>query len=268
MGSGIAQKMATAGYRVLLLDVSEAQLDRAIADIRKTLREGATLKIFREWQVHDILGRVVRTKDWADLGQADLVVEAVSEDLNAKREVFARLGTVAKPDAVLATTTSSFHVRDLASATTHPGRVLGLHYFFSPAKNRLVEIIPTSETSKATIQRAQAIQDVLRKTSITSADAPGFIVNRFFIPWLNEAVRMLGERVADLPTIEAAAKATFGAGMGPFELMNLTGTPATFQTATTLGKELGRFYEPATLLADAARTRAPWSLGGTPDPSR
>jgi enoyl-CoA hydratase/3-hydroxyacyl-CoA dehydrogenase len=268
MGSGIAQKMATEGFRVLLVDLSEAQIDRGLGIIRKTLEEGVARKIFREGQVFDILGRIRKATDWAELSEAELIVEAVFEDLNVKRDVFARLGKVAKPDAVLATNTSSFYVRDLARGTPNPERVLGLHYFYHPAKNRLVEIIPGEKTSKAAIDRAQAIQDALGKTAIPSADAPGFIVNRFFVPWLNEAVRLLAEKAGDIPTIEAAAKQAFGVGMGPFELMNVTGIPIALHAATTLGRELGRFYEPAPLLAEQVKLGQPWKLEGTPDQAR
>ena len=133
-----------------------------------------------------------------------------------KRDVFARLGKVAKPDAVLATNTSSFYVRDLAQGDAE-----------SRARDRPALLLSTRrrtgssrssrrrETSKAAIERAQAIQDALGKTAIVCADAPGFIVNRFFVPWLNEAVRLLAEKVADIPTIEAAAKEAFGVGHGP-----------------------------------------------------
>lgn len=268
MGSGIAQKMATEGFRVLLVDLTEAQIDRGIAGIKRTLEEGVARKIFREAQVAEILGRVRKTTDWSELAQAELVVEAVFEDLAVKRDVFARLAKVVKPDAILASNTSSFYVRDLAAGIPNPDRVLGLHYFYHPAKNRLVEVIPTRETSARAIERAQAIQDALGKTAITCADAPGFIVNRFFVPWLNDAVRMLEEKVADLPTIEAAAKESFGAGMGPFELMNVTGIPIALHAATTLGRELGAFYEPSKLLADQVKLGQPWNLEGAADRSR
>jgi enoyl-CoA hydratase/3-hydroxyacyl-CoA dehydrogenase len=268
MGSGIAQKMATEGFRVLLVDLSEAQIDRGLAGIKKTLEEGVARKIFREAQVADILGRVKKTVEWSELSQADLVVEAVFEDLAVKRDVFARLAEVTKKDAILATNTSSFYVRDLAAGIPNPERVLGLHYFYHPAKNRLVEIIPTRETSPEAVERAQAIQDALGKTAIVCADAPGFIVNRFFVPWLNEAVRLLEEKVADVPTIEAAAKEAFGAGMGPFELMNVTGIPIALHAATTLGRELGAFYAPAKMLAEQVKLGQPWKLDGAADRAR
>jgi enoyl-CoA hydratase/3-hydroxyacyl-CoA dehydrogenase len=268
MGSGIAQKMATEGFRVLLVDLAEAQIDRGIGIVRKTLEEGVLRKIFKESQVFEILGRIHKTTDWTELAQADLVVEAVFEDLKVKKDVFARLGKVARPDAILATNTSSFYVKDLAAGVPHPERVLGLHYFYHPAKNRLVEVIPTADTARSSIERAQAIQDALGKTAIVSADRPGFIVNRFFVPWLNDAVRLLAEGIADIPTIEAAAKQTFGVGMGPFELMNVTGIPIALHAATTLGKELGAYYEPAPRLAEQVTRGEPWTLGGAADAAR
>ena len=119
MGSGIAQKMATEGFQVLLVDLDEAQVDRGIGIIRKTLDEGVARRIFREGQVYEILGRVRKTVDWAELAQADLIVEAVFEDLRRQaRGVRAARAACAKPDAVLATNTSSFYVRDLAKAAT------------------------------------------------------------------------------------------------------------------------------------------------------
>ncbi|HYC77596.1 MAG TPA: 3-hydroxyacyl-CoA dehydrogenase NAD-binding domain-containing protein, partial [Planctomycetota bacterium] len=262
MGSGIAQKMATEGFRVLLVDLNEAQLERGIAGIRKTLDEGVARKIFRPEQADAILGRVVKTVDWSSLKEAELVVEAVFEDLEVKKDVFRRLGAATRPDCVLGSNTSSFYVRDLAAVTPHPERVVGLHYFYHPAKNRLVEIIPTASTSKAALAKAQAIQDAISKTAIRCADAPGFVVNRYFVPWLNEAVRVLDEGLADIPTIEAAAKEAFGVGMGPFELMNVTGVPIALHAASTLGRELGPLYAPSPRLRAQVEARALWPLEG------
>jgi enoyl-CoA hydratase/3-hydroxyacyl-CoA dehydrogenase len=262
MGSGIAQKMATEGFRVLLVDLNEAQLDRGLAGIKKTLEEGVARKIFRPEQAEQILGRIVKTTDWSALAAAELVVEAVFEDLGVKQDVFRRLGEHVKPECVLGSNTSSFYVRDLAAVTKHPERVVGLHYFYHPAKNRLVEVIPTKLTSKAALAKANAIQAAISKTAITCADAPGFVVNRYFVPWLNEAVRLLDEGVADIPTIEAAAKEAFGVGMGPFELMNVTGVPIALHAAGTLGRECGSFYAPSPRLKAQVEAKQNWDLSG------
>ena len=268
MGSGIAQKMATEGFRVLLVDLNEAQLDRGLAGIKKTLEEGVARKIFRPEQAQAILGRIEKTTDWSALAAAELVVEAVFEDLGVKQDVFRRLGEATKPDCVLGSNTSSFYVRDLAAVTKHPERVVGLHYFYHPAKNRLVEVIPTKLTSKAALAKANAVQAAISKTAITCADAPGFVVNRYFVPWLNEAVRLLDEGVADIATIEAASKDAFGVGMGPFELMNVTGVPIALHAASTLGREFGAFYAPSSRLKAQVEAKQNWTLEGAVDASK
>jgi len=268
MGSGIAQKIATEGFPVTLVDLDEEKVARGLATVRKTLEQGVARRIFRPEQVDPILGRIHGTADWSGLKSADLVIEAVFEDLDVKRKVFGRLDEVCRPETLLATNTSSFFVKDLAAATAHPGRVLGLHYFFHPAKNRLVEVVPHEGTRPEAIQAAWAAQEALGKIPIRSADAPGFVVNRFFVPWLNEAVRLLEEGLADIPTIEEAARTAFRIGMGPFELMNVTGVPIALHAAETLGHALHPFYAPAERLRAQVAGGEKWDLSGKADPSR
>ena len=268
MGSGIAQKMATEGFSVVLVDLDDIKVGRGIASIRKTLAEGVERRIFKQPEADTIQGRITATSDWQKLADVDLVVEAVFEDLRVKQEVFARLSSVCRADTILASNTSSFAVRDLAAVAKNPERVVGLHYFYHPAKNRLVEVVPTALTDPAALKRAWRLQERMGKTPIHSADQPGFVVNRYFVPWLNEAVRLLEAGEADVPTIEAACKASFGVGMGPFQLMNVTGIPIALHAATTLGESFGPFYAPAPLLRQQVASGEPWSLEGTPDPSR
>jgi len=268
MGSGIAQKAATEGFPVILVDLDDAKVARGLAIIDKTLADGVERKIFRPDIAAAIRGRITGTADWSKLEVADLVIEAVFEDFDVKKQVVARLETVCRPDAILATNTSSFLVTDLAKGMKHPERMVGLHYFYHPAKNRLVEVIPGEATSPEVTAAAWTVQEMMGKTPIHSADASGFIVNRFFVPWLNEAVRLLEEGIADIPTIEAAAKKTFGAGMGPFELMNVTGVPIAMHAANTLGSAFGPFYAPAELLKKQVASGKNWELSGTPDESK
>jgi enoyl-CoA hydratase/3-hydroxyacyl-CoA dehydrogenase len=268
MGSGIAQKAATEGFPVILVDVDDAQVARGLAIIEKTLADGVERKIFRPDDAKAIRERITGTADWSKLESADLVIEAVFEDLDVKKKVFARLESVCRKDAILATNTSSFLVTDLAKGMANPSRMLGLHYFYHPAKNRLVEVIPGEATSPEVTAAAWTVQEMMGKTPIHSADASGFIVNRYFVPWLNEAVRLLEEGTADVPTIEAAAKSTFGSGMGPFELMNVTGVPIAMHAANTLGQAFGPFYAPAELLKKQVTSGKPWDLSGAPDPSK
>ncbi len=267
MGSGIAQKMASEGFTVILVDLDEEKVARGVASIRKTLAEGVERRIFKPADAEAIQARVSGTTDWDKLRQADCVVEAVFEDLRVKQEVFARLSSVCRADTLLASNTSSFAVADLAAVSKNPERVLGLHYFYHPAKNRLVEVVPAPLTDPTAVKRAWLLQERMGKTPIHSADQPGFVVNRYFVPWLNEAVRLLEDGVADIPTVEAACKEAFGVGMGPFQLMNVTGVPIALHAATTLGDAFGPFYAPAARLRAQVAAGNPWPLEGTPDPS-
>jgi len=268
MGSGIAQKIATEGFPVLLVDLDDEKVARGLAIVEKTLAQGVERKVFRAEAAQDIRKRIEGTTDWSRLAAADLVIEAVFEDKQVKAAVFAKLDGVCRPDAALATNTSSFLVSELADATRHPERVLGLHYFYHPAKNRLVEVIPGRRTDPFVLRRAWALQEQIGKTPIASADREGFVVNRFFVPWLNEAVRCLEEGLADIPTIEAAAKEAFGVGMGPFELMNVTGVPIALHAATTLGTAFGPLYVPAAQLRSQVESGKLWSLEGPFDSAR
>jgi enoyl-CoA hydratase / 3-hydroxyacyl-CoA dehydrogenase len=268
MGSGIAQKMATEGFSVTLVDLDDEKVGRGLGIIGQTLTDGVERGIFAAADAAAIRARVTGTSRFADLANADLVVEAVFEDLSIKKTVFARLDEVCRPDAILATNTSSYAVTELASATTRPERVVGLHYFYHPAKNRLVEVVSGLATDPAAYRRAWRLQEALGKTPIASSDSYGFIVNRFFLPWLTEAVRMLEEGVAGTATIDEAAKKAFGIGMGPFELMNVTGVPIALHAATTLGRAFGAMYEAPALLRAQVESGKPWEISGTPDPGQ
>jgi enoyl-CoA hydratase / 3-hydroxyacyl-CoA dehydrogenase len=257
MGAGIAQKMAMEGFAVTLVDCDTARVDAGLARIARTLDEGVGRGVLQRADADAAQARLHGTTRLDDLADADVVVEAVFEDLALKRDVFAELDRVCRPTTILGTNTSSFAVADLAAATAHSDRVVGLHYFFHPAKNRLVEVW----------RRAWSLQEAIGKTPIASRDSFGFVVNRFFAPWLVEAIRLLEEGVANIPTIEAAAKQTFGIGMGPFELMNVTGLPIALHTATTLGRAFGPLYDPPARLRQQVEAGAPWTLDGAADPS-
>ena len=268
MGSGIAQKLATEGFAVILVDTDDQKVARGLGIIDATLAEGVERRILTSDAARVIRGRIRGTSNLEDLGAAALVIEAVFEELGVKKEVFGRLDRICRPDAILATNTSSFAVSEIAASTANPARVLGLHYFFHPAKNRLVEVVAGARTDPAIFMRAWRLQEVLGKTPIASRDSYGFIVNRFFVPWLMHSVRLLEEGVATVATIDEAAKQAFGIGMGPFELMNVTGLPIALHASTTLGRAFGRVYEPPALLKHHVDERELWNLGGTADPGK
>jgi enoyl-CoA hydratase/3-hydroxyacyl-CoA dehydrogenase len=268
MGSGIAQKMASEGFDVILVDLDDDKVQRGLRGIERTLHDGVERKLFTSDQVNGILSRIRGTTEFENLKDADLVVEAVFEEMTVKREVFARLEQYCRRDAILATNTSSFAVGDIAAGTASPDRVIGLHYFYHPAKNRLVEVVGGARSNAAALARAWTLQERMGKTPIRSKDSCGFIVNRFFGPWLAEAVRILDEGMAGIPTIEAAAKHAFGISMGPFELMNVTGIPIAVHTDDTLGAAFGPLHGTPDRLRKQFESGQLWDLSGDPDPSK
>ncbi|MFT7517865.1 MAG: enoyl-CoA hydratase/3-hydroxyacyl-CoA dehydrogenase [Myxococcota bacterium] len=269
MGSGIAQKIATEGFRVVLVDLDDEKVARGIGIIKDMLSQGVERKVFKPAQAEAILANIEGTSDWSRLGNVDLVIEAVFENIEVKRSVFKRLSENCKPTAILGTNTSSFLVKELVDSVTNPERLVGLHYFFHPAKNRLVEVIAHEGTADEVYRATWASQEAIGKIPIYSKDAPGFVVNRYFVPWVNEGVRLLGENIANIATIEWAAKKAFGVGMGPFELMNVTGVPISLHAATSLGDQLGDFYYPGQALKDFCETgESNWPLSGNVDESK
>lgn len=264
MGSGIAQKTAQEGLEVVMMDIKPEFVERGLDTIKGLLGEAVERRIFKPAQVEAVLGRITTTTDLADVADCDLVIEAVFEDKKVKADLFAKLNDICKPEAVLATNTSSFYVSEMAEASGRPENFVGLHFFFHPAKNRLLEIIPGEKTGQAALDLSVKFSRQTAKTEIVVADAPGFAVNRFFVPWLNESTRLLEEGVANIPTIDAAAMEAFGIGMGPFLLMNVSGVPIAYHSATTLGNEIGLFYAPTGILKNQAE-KGEWDLSGEVD---
>ena len=268
MGSGIAQKIAQEGLDVVVIDLKDEYVERGLGIIRQMLQEGVERKIFKPQQVEEVFSRIEGTSDFNAAADADLVIEAVFEDKQVKADLFKKLDQICSPKTILATNTSSFYVKEFAEQTTRPDRFIGLHYFFHPAKNRLLEVIPHESTSPDTLEKSLLAAKLHGETSIVVKDAPGFAVNRFFVPFLNEAARMLEEGLANIPTIEAAAKQAFKIGMGPFELMNVTGIPIAVHASTTLGNEIGPFYATAPILKAQMEKNKNWDLSGDLDESK
>ena len=268
MGSGIAQKIAQEGIHVVMVDLKDEFVERGLGNIKQTLEEAVQRRILEPDQVDEILSRVTGTSDFHAIADADLVIEAVFEDKQIKSDLFKKLDQICSDKTILATNTSSYYVSEFAEQTARPDRFIGLHYFYHPAKNRLLEVIPHDGTSSDTVETSLLAAKLHGKTSIVVKDAPGFAVNRFFVPFLNEAARMLEEGIADIPTIEAAAKQAFRIGMGPFELMNVTGIPIAVHSSTTLGNELGPFYATAGILKAQMEKNENWDLSGDVDESK
>lgn len=253
MGSGIAQKIAIEGGRVVVLDLSDDALTRGKDMMDRIFNESLERKLFTPDQVNRIHQSIEWTTDIASLKETDFIIEAVFEDKTVKENIFSKLEAVVGPEAIIASNTSSFRIDELAGKRTHPERFIGLHFFYHPVKNRLLEIIPGTRTAPAVVEAARRFCAFLGKVDIVCKDSPGFVVNRFFVPWLNESVRLLAEGRARIEEIEAAAKKAFRLGMGPFELMNVTGVPIAVHAADGLADVLGDFYRPDPLLVAQAQ---------------
>jgi enoyl-CoA hydratase/3-hydroxyacyl-CoA dehydrogenase len=268
MGSGIAQKIAQEGIQVVMVDVEDRFVQRGLDNIRKTLSEGIKRKIFTEEQTKDILSRIRGTTNKDEVKDADLVIEAIFEDMEVKKDLFKYLDNVCENKTVFASNTSSFSISELASSINRDDRFVGLHFFYHPAMNRLLEIIPGKNTSENTVYLADIFSGMIGKTAIHVTDSPGFAVNRFFVPWLNEATRLLEEGVANIPTIDDTAKKVFKIPMGPFELMNMTGIPIAYHSTVGLGNKLGDFYMFSNRLKEQFESKEQWHLSGEVDVSK
>lgn len=268
MGSGIVQKIAQEGLSVVMIDTQEMFVQKGLANIKSLLQAGVERKIFSPAQMAATVSRITATVDFNQVADADLIIEAVFEDKGVKTALFQKLDAMCDEHTILATNTSSFYVREFAEKINRPDRFVGLHYFYHPAKNRLLEVIPHRGTSPETVEAAKMFAKLHGKTAITVKDAPGFAVNRFFVPFLNEATRMFEENLADIPTIEAAAKRAFKISMGPFELMNVTGIPIAVHSADTLGRELGPMYATSVTLRRQMEKKENWDLSGQVDESK
>ena len=206
MGSGIAQKSAQEGFSVQMIDREEGYVERGINTIKEFLQEAIQRRIFSESQVEAIMANItgVVGADSIHL-DTDLVIEAVFEDIEVKSSVLNVLSTSCDEKTIIATNTSSLSVQELSSLSDRPDRFIGLHFFYHPAKNRLVEIIPSSSTSEETIQSVTQYCRAMGKVVILCKDRPGFVVNRFFVPWLSEACRLLDEGLGTPAQIDSTA---------------------------------------------------------------
>jgi len=260
MGSAIAQHFVMKGLPVVLVDQKQEFLDRGVGHIRSSLEEAVQRGLIDQQGLEQILGRLTCSSEQTSLADVDLVVEAIFENLEVKRKLFADLEQVVHGDCILASNTSSFQIRDIAAGLKTPERVVGVHYFYHAAKNKLVEIIPGEQTSPDLVTALENFYAFYDKTPIRVKDAPGFAVNRFFVPWLNEAARLYEEGCGSIAFIDQIACEVFGVGMGPFALMNATGVPIAMHAADGLASVLGPFYAPAKILCQQVESRQDWNL--------
>lgn len=232
MGAGIAQISAMAGYEVILNDLDQPALDKAMAGIGKNLNKGIEKGKVTEAQRDEALSRLSTSTDFADL-KADLILEAIIERLDVKVDLFQRLAAQNEADCILATNTSSIPITQIAREIPQPERVVGMH-FFNPAHiMKLVEVIKGAATADQVAEVTKALAEKLGKKAVLAKDAPGFIVNRVARHFYVESLKVLEENVTDHAGIDRILEST-GFRMGPFKLMDLIGVDTNLSVTTSM----------------------------------
>jgi 3-hydroxybutyryl-CoA dehydrogenase len=249
MGHGIAQVSAQAGYDVVLREADQDRLDKGIGKIEKQLSRAVEKGRMEQGDADAVRGRVQGTLDYGDFADCDLVIEAITEDLGLKIEMWRELDGIVKDGAVLATNTSSLSVIDQAASTKRPDRFIGLH-FFNPAQVMpLLEVIQTVTTDEESLKTGFEYGEKLKKLTVHAKDKTGFIVNRLLVPYMLDAIRAYEEGVGSIDQIDAAMKAGANHPMGPFTLLDFVGLDTTKSIADIMFDEYRerRFAAPPTL---------------------
>lgn len=239
MGAGIVQAFAQKGYEVIVRDIKDEFVERGLAGINKNLSKLVSKGKMTEEAKDDILSRISGTTDMNLAADCDLVVEAAIENMKIKKEIFAELDKICKPETILASNTSSLSITEVASATSRPEKVIGMHFFNPAPVMKLVEIIRGMATSQETFDTVKELSLAIGKEPVEVAEAPGFVVNRILIPMINEASFILQEGIASVEDIDTAMK--FGANhpMGPLALGDLIGLDVCLAIMDVLYNETG-----------------------------
>lgn len=249
MGNGIAHVAAQSGLTVVMLDVSEAALQKAIATITRNMDRQVSKGTLSAADKEAALARISTGTDYAIFADCDLVIEAATEREDLKHQIFRTLTPLLKPDALVATNTSSIPITRLATSTDRPGRFVGMHFFNPVPMMRLVEVIRGLATEDATVQAVARLAERMGKTVAFAADYPAFIVNRILLPMINEACFALHEGVGDVASIDAGMKLGCNHPMGPLELADFIGLDTCLAVLRVLQEGMGDpKYRPSPLL--------------------
>jgi len=239
MASGIAQVFAARGYDVVYVGRSEEKVAGVRAAITTSLDRLVGKGKLEEAEKEAVLGRLAGATSRESLATADLVVEAIAEELSVKKELFADLDRICKPGAILATTTSSLPIAECASATARPESVIGMHFFNPAPVMKLVEVVTTAQTGADVDETVRALCARVGKVAVSCGDRAGFIVNCLLFPYLNDAVKLHESGAASLKEIDAAIKEQAGFPMGPFELLDVVGNDVSLAIEQQLHAEFG-----------------------------
>ncbi len=239
MGAGIIQVLAQNGYEVVMRARREASIEKGMATVNKNLEKMVAKEKITAEEKEAIMGRISGSTDINIIADADLVIEAATEDMEAKKALFAELNGICKPETIIATNTSSLSITEIAAASGRPDKVIGMHFFNPVPAMKLVEIIKGLATSEETKAAIVELTEALGKTPVEVEEAPGFVVNRILIPMINEGIGILADGVADAKGIDAAMKLGANHPMGPLELGDLIGLDVVLAIMDVLYTEYG-----------------------------
>jgi 3-hydroxybutyryl-CoA dehydrogenase len=249
MGSGIVEICVKAGMDVTFVEVDDEQAERGRQSIERSMAKAVEKGKLEEPARDEALSRITASTNLGDIADADFVVEAVTEDLDTKLEVFARIDELVRPDVILATNTSSLPIANLAAVTKRPDKVLGVHFFNPPPVMKLLELVRALTTSDEVVEFARGFAERIGKTPILAKDRAGFIVNFLLVPYLNSAIEMLDQGFATREDIDTGVVLGLGHPMGPLTLADLIGLDTMLQVSAVLYDEFkDPIYSPPTLL--------------------
>ena len=249
MGNGISQVASSAGYKVVLIDVDDAMLERGLERIRKSLGRLKKAGKLDDIQAEEILSRIKGSVNLQEGAKnSDVIIEAVTENIDIKHDIFKKLDQICKPETIFASNTSQYSISRLSAVTNRKDKVIGMHWFNPPVMMKLIELVKGLDTTDKTLQIIEEFSHNMGKETVVASDSPGFITSRAIAAFMRECQRIYEEGVASIEDIDKACKLAFNHPMGPFELADFTGIDTGYYVAKSLEDSFGERFKPSVVV--------------------